>query len=157
MAKPSHQSVLIGVCGGRGSAADVDLGEDVAEVSSHRFLAEEQDRRDSSVGVPLRHQHKHLTLTRSERVPRACAFDRSQRRKIRLCAQLLEDRTSGVELHPGRVVVTDRSTCRADQDPGTRSLVRRVDLLPERPRLPEQRQGSLRITLCKLNLTAGMS
>ena len=92
-----HEGVLVGVRGGRGAAADVDLGEDVAEVPGDRLLAEEQDRGDPSVGVPLRHQSEHLTLPSSQRVARGRAVARSQRSKIRLGTQLLEDRPSGVE------------------------------------------------------------
>ena len=71
-------------------------------------------------------------------------------------AQLLEDHPSGIELHPRGVVVAELPTCRTDHNPGTRSLVRRVDLLPERPRLPKKRQGGLRITLGKPNVPTCM-
>lgn len=58
----SDQLVLVRVRRGSGPAVDIDLGEDVAEVASDGLLAEEQDRRDTPISVPLRYQGEHLTL-----------------------------------------------------------------------------------------------
>lgn len=75
--------MLIRVRGSRRAAADVDLREDIAEVSSDRLFAEKQDRRDAPIGVPLRHQNKHFTLPSSQRVPSGGAIDGPERSKIR--------------------------------------------------------------------------
>jgi hypothetical protein len=52
---PSDQLMLVRVRRGGGSAVDVDLGENIAEVPSNSLLAEEQGRRDTSIGLPMRY------------------------------------------------------------------------------------------------------
>jgi hypothetical protein len=73
-----------------------------------------------------------------------------------LRAKLLENGTRCIKFHPCCIVVTQRPARRADLDPGTRSLVRRIDLLPQRPRPPQQRQRAFRVILGKSELTRGM-
>jgi hypothetical protein len=51
----SDQLMLVRVRRGGGSAVDVDLGENIAEVPSNSLLAEEQGRRDTSIGLPMRY------------------------------------------------------------------------------------------------------
>jgi hypothetical protein len=47
----------------RGTGRDVQLGEDVLQMSAHRVFADDQLLGDLAVGSPSGDQHKHLDLT----------------------------------------------------------------------------------------------
>src|SRR5512133_4271340 len=130
MLTASDQSVLVRVGRGGCPAVDVDLGEDVAEMPRHGLLTEEQFCCDASVRVALGYQDQHLTLPSRQRVTGRCASDWRQRSTIKLGAKLFEDGTRRIQLHPRRILVTQRPARRAHLNPGTGGLIRRIDLLP---------------------------
>src|SRR5919106_735585 len=56
------EAVLVGVRGGLGPRRQSQLGEDVADVSRNRLLADEELGRDRAVGLASGHQREHLAF-----------------------------------------------------------------------------------------------
>src|SRR6185503_3109666 len=86
--------VLIGVRRGCRPGRQVELREDVAQVSSDRLLAEDEVSGDGTIRSAGRHQPEHLDLTSGQTADRphpALAGQRVDAGKVRRRAKLLED------------------------------------------------------------------
>ena len=77
--------------------------------------------------------------------------------KVGRGAELLEHPARRVELHLRRVLVPELPAGEPDQHPGARGFVRRLELLPGRPRPAQRGERGSRVTLGEENGARGVS
>src|SRR6266581_2269073 len=128
---PNHV-VLEGESGCRGPRRNIELGEDVAHVTSDRPLADEQLRRDIPVRLALRHQSQDFSFPcgQSRREPRLRASECVQPSQIRLGAELVEDSAGALELSFRPLLVSQLAVDESHEYTQACRFVRHVKLLP---------------------------
>ncbi len=93
--------------------------EDVAEMTRHGFLAQEQFCGDRPIRATVSHQLEHLLLARRQRAFLSVAVGAIDCSEVGQRAQLLEGGTGSVDLHPCCVLIAQRSAGCADLEPSS--------------------------------------
>ena len=112
------------------------------------MLAHDQLRRDLPVAHPRGDELQHLQLPRGQAVAvagPAAGGKRGDAQEVRAGSQPGEDGMSRVQLQLCAVLVAERATGQAHQDPRPRRLVRRFQLLPRLQRPAKRHEGGSRV------------
>src|SRR5262245_6906809 len=124
-----------------GAAGDVELVEDIADMSRDGLLAESEVVSDGPVRSAGRNQTEELKLTGGQPCRRTrCRASRPQTGEIQLRSEVLKRLARRCQLDISAVPVVELATRLRNHHLRARSLVRYVQLSPERPGRPACRE-----------------
>src|SRR5678815_4331429 len=134
----------IRVRGRRRAGRQLELEEDVADVTIDRALADRELLGDRAIRLALRHEIDHLELARRQDLVGSVATRLTQRVDalyIGTGAESIEHAPCRLELELRRGGIAGLSACLRQQHAHACRFVRSAELLPYRPRLTQVGEG----------------